>query len=219
MWKDLFFKRTYKKQTTNKYIAPEKIVYITDTALNKIKALVKHCDVEIAWHGTVKHTDDKLIITNILVPPQIVTGVTTTSDDVEYNNWLNTLPDKEFNSLRFHGHSHVNMGVSPSSIDINYRTNLIKNMPNSTYIFMIINKKGDFSLEIREKEHIYNNVKLKTINNYTSWALKEIKTKTKKKEYDFTPTYDFSKEWDDLFEQYRLANYLDNSKGGQTFES
>ena len=197
---------------------PERTIYITGSALNKIKALVKHCDVEIAWHGTVKTVDDKLIITNILVPPQNVTSVTATSDDAEYIEWLNNLPDKEFNSLRFHGHSHVNMSVSPSGTDTSYRNKLMANMPNSTYIFMIINKKHEYSLEIREQRKIFTNIKLKVTNNYDSWALNEIKKKVKKESLTHKTTYS-QQDWDDFLKQFEISQMCDDSRGGYPYES
>ncbi len=114
---------------------------ITDEAWQKIKALVAACDKEIAWHGTVTKDGTTYTIEDIIVFPQSVTGSTVTSDETEYSMWLMQQPNEIFNKLRFHGHSHVNMGVSPSGVDLTYQQDIIKNLQDF-YIFAIFNKKG-----------------------------------------------------------------------------
>ena len=114
---------------------------ITDEAWKKIKALVAACDKEIAWHGTVTKDSTTYTIEDIVVFPQSVTGATVTSDETEYSMWLMQQPNEVFNKLRFHGHSHVNMDVSPSGVDLTYQQDIIKNLQDF-YIFAIFNKKG-----------------------------------------------------------------------------
>ena len=120
-----------------------KIIF-TPIAWKKMYALVYAFSSEVQWHGTVKRLDKStFLITDILVFPHEVTGTTVVSDQKEYEDWLDSLNDETFNSLRFHGHSHVDMGVTPSGVDMNYRRNLLNNfgMPNEEsdlfYIFLI----------------------------------------------------------------------------------
>jgi hypothetical protein len=95
-----------------------------------------------------KVSKTQYIITDILVYPQTVTGATANTDDTEYALWVNSVPDKDFNLMRGQGHSHVNMGVSPSSVDTNYYTDLLQTMRKGYYLFMITNKRGDMHLQL-----------------------------------------------------------------------
>ena len=132
------------------------IVYFTQDAWNKVQALVREFDTEVQWHGCVNRiSDDEFEIYNIVVPPHVVTGSTVTSDPVKYSEWINELDDDVFNFLHFHGHSHVNMGCSPSSTDMKYRQDIVTQLPtphneneDSFYIFLIFNKKGEWTGEI-----------------------------------------------------------------------
>lgn len=108
----------------------------------KMQALIDKCDKEIAWHGLVEKDNNTYTIKDIVIFPQTVTGATVTSDETEYSLWLAQQPDDVFNKLRFHGHSHVNMGVTPSGVDTAYQEDMIHNVQDF-YIFAIFNKKGD----------------------------------------------------------------------------
>ena len=118
-------------------------------------ALVSEFSTEVQWHGLVRRLSEcEFEIYDILVPPHTVTAATVTSDQEKYSNWINGLDDETFNALRFHGHSHVNMPVSPSVTDTDYRKDVITQLPkpddnNDTfYIFLIINKSHNWSAEI-----------------------------------------------------------------------
>ena len=129
-------------------------------AYMKIFALVNTYSTEVDWHGVVERTAaDAFYIKDILIFPHKVTGATVISDQTEYEKWLDTLDNDTFNALRFHGHSHVNMGVTPSGVDMTYRHNILNNFgtPSATsdlfYIFLIFNKKGDISGEIYDLQN------------------------------------------------------------------
>ena len=129
-------------------------------AYMKIFALVHTYSTEVEWHGVVERTAaDAFYIKDVLVFPHKVTGATVISDQTEYEKWLDTLDNETFNALRFHGHSHVNMGVTPSGVDMTYRHNILNNfgMPSATsdlfYIFLIFNKRGDISGEIYDLQN------------------------------------------------------------------
>lgn len=129
-------------------------------AYMKIFALVHTYSTEVEWHGVVERTAaDAFYIKDILIFPHKVTGATVISDQTEYEKWLDTLDNDTFNALRFHGHSHVNMGVTPSEVDMTYRHNILNNFgtPSATsdlfYIFLIFNKKGDISGEIYDLQN------------------------------------------------------------------
>lgn len=126
----------------------------------KMYSLINTFTTEVEWHGLVQRLDETtFFVSDILVFPHTVTGSTVTSDQNEYEAWLDTLDDDTFNALRFHGHSHVNMGVTPSGVDMEYRKNVLNNfgMPNQTsdyfYIFLIGNKNGLTSAEIYDLQN------------------------------------------------------------------
>ena len=129
-------------------------------AYMKIFALVHTYSTEVEWHGVIERTAaDAFYIKDILIFPHKVTGATVISDQTEYEKWLDTLDNDTFNALRFHGQYHVNMGVTPSGVDMTYRHNILNNFgtPSATsdlfYIFLIFNKKGDISGEIYDLQN------------------------------------------------------------------
>ena len=125
-------------------------VLFKPVAYAKMLALLKHFDSEVAWHGTVERMDDdKFIITDIVVYPQTVTGSTVNTDQEEYQKWTMTLEDDYFNAMRMQGHSHVNMGTSPSPVDTNHQQQILAQLKGQEYyIFMIFNKRLEHTIKI-----------------------------------------------------------------------
>lgn len=129
-------------------------LYITADAWLKMIALVNAFSTEVEWHGLAKRISEcEYEIYDVLVFPHAVTGTTVTSEYPEYTAWLESLDDKTFADLKMHGHSHVNMAVSPSGVDNQYRDDVVGQLPTNAgddtfYIFMILNKKLDISAEI-----------------------------------------------------------------------
>lgn len=135
------------KPLENNVVKP--IIFFTKLATDKMTYLVDKCSKEVAWHGLVTKEDNVYVIEDILVYPQTVTGTTVTTDDEETAKWMNNLDDVTFNKLRLQGHSHVHMGTSPSSTDTTYYNSLLQNLSSEDYyIFMILNKKNSFFLNI-----------------------------------------------------------------------
>jgi len=146
-------------------------VSFTPLAWRKQKRLVADFYTEVGWHGVCKRDPEDpahFIVEDIIVFPQGVTGATVTPSQEEYDMWKGMLPDDQFNNLRFHGHSHVNMDVSPSGTDTTYQKKLsdgiegadfteeerkavLEEMGDSCfYVFMILNKSGKFWIRIRD---------------------------------------------------------------------
>lgn len=132
------------------------VIYFTADAWNKLTALVREFDTEVQWHGCVTRlSENEYVIYDIIVPPHVVTGSTVISEFTKYAEWINGLEDNVFNSLHFHGHSHVNMACNPSKTDTKYRQDLVTQLPlpkedgeDSFYIFLIFNKRGEWTGEI-----------------------------------------------------------------------
>jgi hypothetical protein len=168
-------------------------VTVTTLANAKMKKLIAMCDKEVAWHGTVRYEADinSYIIEDIFVFPQEVTAGTATATD-DYAQWTMDLDDETFNHMRFHGHSHVNMGVFPSAVDSNYQQDLVDKI-NDFYIFAIYNKRGDYVIWIYD---VANNVCYdKTDIDYdieldevTAWATTEVAAKVKERAPAVTTT-------------------------------
>lgn len=129
-------------------------VFFTEMAWQKMQALIREFDKEVAWHGVAKRGDDperdEYIISDILVYPQEVTGATVTTDQVKYQMWLyDDENDDVFNDIRMQGHSHVNMATTPSGVDTSLYERILDQMDDSTfYIFLIYNKRGDYTYKI-----------------------------------------------------------------------
>ena len=167
-------------------------VHFSREAYYKMNALVEECDKEIAWDGTVYRDEDNphiFYINDIIVYPQEVTGVTVATDDKLYLDWLNSLDDETFNHRRFNGHSHVRMGVTPSSTDTTYREQSMLNI-NDFFIFGIFNKTGAFNFQIYDIENnlIYDNADIIFYTpepDYSDWAKSVIKEKVSEKKYTY----------------------------------
>lgn len=128
-------------------------VFFSQKAYLKTVALINSFDSEVAWHGVAVRGEDttkhEYTVKDILVYPQEVTGATVNTDQVEYQTWLYELDDDTFNNLRFQAHSHVNMGVTPSSVDLANQERMLEQLHDDMfYIFMIFNKKMDVSCKI-----------------------------------------------------------------------
>ena len=124
----------------------------------KMLMLVKNCDKEIAWQASVEkrkyknkeNSDDfYYYIKQVFVYPQKVTGTFVDVNEVKYAEWSLQLEDDVYNNLRFQGHSHVNMGVSPSGTDLNTYQNFLDQLTKDDYyIFMIMNKRQEFNIMV-----------------------------------------------------------------------
>lgn len=128
-------------------------LYFREIAWTKMQALIREFDKEVAWHGVarrgVDETKDEYFIDDIMVYPQEVTGATVNTDQEKYEMWLMQHDDEIFNNIRMQGHSHVNMGVSPSNVDITHQEKILAQLEDDMfYIFVIWNKKNDKTIKI-----------------------------------------------------------------------
>lgn len=121
-------------------------VHFSSLAWLKMTGLIRGFDKEVAWHGIAfrgeDESKDEYIIDDIVVYPQEVTGATVEMDTEKYAMWLmENDEDERFNNIHMQGHSHVNMGVTPSSVDLNHQEEILNMLGDDDfYIFMIWNK-------------------------------------------------------------------------------
>lgn len=128
-------------------------VFFTELAWLKMQTLIREFDKEVAWHGIAKRGEDaskdEYYITDILVYPQEVTGATVSTDQEKYQMWLMNHDDEVFNNIRMQGHSHVNMGVTPSIVDTSLYDRILEQLDDDMfYIFMIWNKRKEKTIKI-----------------------------------------------------------------------
>lgn len=181
-------------------------VYISTIAYLKMMMYVRDTDTEIAWHGTVERNQKQnwYYIKDVFLYPQTIRATTVSTDQEKYQEWLQNIEDDEvFNNIRFQGHSHVNMAVSPSGTDLDMYDNFLQVLPkNDYYIFMIMNKSGDITCLIYDlaKNIIYEtaDINIKIITPRTQDLAKDIKEE--KDKYCEKISYTYS--------PYRYSNYL-----------
>jgi len=118
------------------------ILWLMPLAYNKTVALIHAFSDEVAWHGlAARQAKNEFVIEDICVYPQEVTGSTVNTDQEGYTEWLYEFDDDTFAKIRMQGHSHVNMGVSPSTVDDRHRQQLLDQLDDDMfYIFMVWNK-------------------------------------------------------------------------------
>lgn len=174
----------------NNLKGPKVEILISLEAHCKINTLVTNAQEEIGFHCLVKKLSDySYFIYDVLVYPQTVTAVTVTTDELEYASWMMNLDDDTFNDIRVHGHSHVNMGVTPSATDNNFYNKILSTLDEGAfYIFMIVNKKGDMNIwfydysknVIYESQDITYNVILNENSTLNQWYTQAIEDKVRK---------------------------------------
>ena len=131
--------------------AKDKInINFTADAWAKQSRLIDDFTSEVAWHGLMRQlSPTEYEIYDILVYPQQVTGVTVETDQDKYNDWLLSQSDETFNNIRYQAHSHVNMSTSPSGVDDANESNIVNKLKgNDFYLFMIWNKRGEFTARL-----------------------------------------------------------------------
>lgn len=179
---------TYKKKIGT--VDRKAIVFFDPVAWLKMTELVRVSDKEIAWHGLAYRVDEEIredsyIIEDIICHPQEVTGVTVTTEQAEYEKWLMELDDDTFNNMRMQGHSHVNMGVTPSGTDLALYSEYLSRLGDDDfYIFLIANKKGDIMVKVYDKQkNVFFDAKdvstyIVGVDDFVSEAMEMVKVKT-----------------------------------------
>lgn len=122
-------------------------------ALAKMEAYIAGVDSEISGFGKTEYDPytDSIIVLDVMIAPQRVTGVTTTLDRDGLAAWQMDL-DKAGDSVanwRLWWHSHVNMGVFWSGTDTASINDFDLQRPEDNYMVSIVaNKKGEFKCRL-----------------------------------------------------------------------
>ena len=177
-------------------------VYYSALAWEKQNAILREFDKEIAWHGVARRGDDpeedEYYIDDIMVYPQSVTAASVEMDTEEYANWLmENAEDERFDNIRMQAHSHVNMGVSPSGVDLNHQEEILAMLGDDDfYIFMIWNKSLSVNTKIYDMQ---KNVLFETGDvtikveglDYIEEFIDEAKDMVKNKTYTYNRPYSY----------------------------
>lgn len=138
------------------------IVLISSTALTKMQTYVEQCSDEIGWLGTATRTEGKnndiYFVEDTYLFDQEVHATTTeiTPEGLaEFAEEILQLDGDEglkiWNNLRMWGHSHVNMGVTPSGQD-DTQMETFKEGGNPWFLRIIANKKGELKIDLYDYE-------------------------------------------------------------------
>lgn len=134
---------------------PEPTVYITTQAYTKMRMLVDKTTTEIGWYGTVTKVPGLTgvyVIEDIIVYPQKVTGATCEQLDNKMFEFEMSLTTDQVNHKRFHGHSHVNMGTTPSGVDEQFYHDILTQVTDF-FIITITNKRNEYTTRVYDMEH------------------------------------------------------------------
>lgn len=139
-------KFSYEKSFSVK--AKDKIIIrFTPQAYLRCLEMVKVYTSEIGWYGLIRKLEDRVYqVYDIIVCNQRVSGGRVVTDDDDMIEFYETLSDEQAEFLHFQAHSHVNMGTTPSSVDLENQASTVKNMGGTGfYLFQIWNKSLDIN--------------------------------------------------------------------------
>lgn len=171
-------------------------LYILPQARQKMEVYCDLSEGEIGWLGFVEKFDKQgFLITDCALLKQEVHSTTTEiTPEGLLEFWNSTTPEQQ-QHIKLWGHSHVNMGVSPSGQD-NDQMDYFKDN-NPWFIRLITNKKREYYIDIYDYE---NGIKIHMdqadLITYNPGAKElresieaEIKEKVTKKETSYSKTY------------------------------
>lgn len=123
------------------------LVSMHDTQYSKSK--------EFMYIGEVVKDGNIYLVEHFNIVPQCKnSGAYCETDDEKYATWLQeTYPIKERNKVRLHGHSHVNMGTSPSGTDDTNVLNMMK-FVDDYFIQMISNNRLVTTFNLYDKQNM-----------------------------------------------------------------
>ncbi len=132
---------------------PAPIVWYGPGILESIKYVIAKCTQEVGWWGTVERIGNDFLVNKLFVPLQEVHGTETdiTADTMAAMMEEIMAANGDPSTLYYWGHSHVNMGVSPSGQDEDQVAEYLETgMP--FFIRGIYNKAGAAKVDVYDTE-------------------------------------------------------------------
>lgn len=158
---------TFIKQPNIPKVIFSPIAYATMQLALEVKLVES---LEFMFLGEVyRKSESEFFVDKIVFAPQAAnSGAYVETDDDRYPEWLNTNYPKvsDRQKLRLHGHSHVNMATNPSPTDNKLMESMLNNI-SDFFIQLIINKRGDYTLNLFDKE---TNLIFKNIPYYVAFG-------------------------------------------------
>lgn len=159
-------------------------IFITPGAYVKMRKLVDDTATEIGWYGIVTKypgLNEVYVIEDIIVYPQKVTGATCVQDDDKMFEFEMSLTTEQVNHKRFHGHSHVNMGVTPSGVDEQFYQDILSQV-NDYFIVTITNKRNEYTVRFYDMANniLYSDLPIRVLEdsgNALDLWYEDVKTK------------------------------------------
>ena len=127
-------------------------VFYAPGVWERIQYLVSKCTKEVGWLGLVEKINNDYLITEIFVPEQTVTGAETDISSTAMAALAMQLlrENKDPSKLRYWGHSHVNMSVSPSTTDENQVAEYLETC--NYFIRGIYNKSNASKVDVYDRD-------------------------------------------------------------------
>lgn len=128
-------------------------VLVSELAYDKIMAVEDRAPDEVGWLGTAMQLDDgTFLIEDIFILEQEVTGTVTEITNAGLAKFMRRIMSQPngaeiWNKIQYWGHSHDDMGVSPSGQD-NNQMDLFAKSGHSWFIRSICNSKGDMKIDL-----------------------------------------------------------------------
>lgn len=147
-----FKERVKPTTTTRALLSAVPYILIESQALHKMFQYVDGCADEIGWLGTAYREGKEITIKDVYLFDQDVHGTTTEITPEGLSDFAMELmqqPDgvEVWNNLKMWGHSHVNMGVTPSGQD-DLQMQTFQQGGHDWFIRLIANKKGELKVDL-----------------------------------------------------------------------
>lgn len=127
-------------------------VYATRLAYEKMKAYTDLCAWEIGWFGYVSKVEGVgFLVEDVYLLKQDAHATTTEIDPEATLEHFSSMTSEEIAKNRLWGHSHVNMGVTPSGQDESQAKEHYADCEDF-YIRLIMNKREEFHITIYDME-------------------------------------------------------------------
>ena len=144
---------------TVRVMQPTPKVAFTQEALDKMGAYVGLMDREIGWLSTVERDGAHFLVTDCYLFGQAVHATTTEIDPEKLAELIHEILQQDpengveiVNSMKCWGHSHVNMGTSPSGQDDRQMEDFGKTV-DDYMIRVIANKRGHVRVDVWDYEN------------------------------------------------------------------
>ena len=176
-------------------------IFMSSSVQKKLKAITELCTKEISAWISVTKKEDKYYLDDCYLPEQEVSDAAVRIESSQIARMIGALGPEKCSAFRAHYHSHVNMGVTPSGVDVDDLRSSSKNVPY--FITIIGNKKGEMSTRFRDttKGITYHNLAITIeteIDPIVEQMKIEIKEKVNQKVHNVsygTPDYDDEEYW------------------------